>query len=140
MFRSAPVLRVCPESDQWVLELPLVWESDGEIIVVPPGFRTDLASIPRLAQSIVPVNGRHRAAAILHDYLFVIQDRPRADVDRLFLVAMQASGVRLTQRLLMWAAVRVGGWLPWQLNAHSRATDLRGFLQSHGLEVRHAAA
>jgi len=136
MFRTAPVLRTCQESGQWRLELPVVWETPEEIVVIPPGFRTDLASIPRLLQSVVPVNGKHRPAAILHDYLFVVQDRPRDQVDALFLRAMAASGVRTTQRMAMYLAVRLGGWLPWQRNARALAADPRAFLARHGLDRR----
>lgn len=134
MFRTAAVLRTCRESGQWRLEMPMVWETPEEIIVIPPGFRTDLASIPRLLQAIVPVNDKHREAAILHDFLFVVQDRPRDQVDALFLRAMAASGVRTIQRLAMYLAVRIGGWLPWQRNARERAADRRTFLTRHGLK------
>lgn len=134
MFRTAAVLRTCRESGQWRLELPVVWETPEEIIVIPPGFRTDLASIPRLLQAIVPVNDKHREAAILHDYLFVVQDRPREQVDALFLLAMAASGVRTTQRVAMYLAVRIGGWLPWQYNARELAADRGAFRARYGLD------
>ncbi|WP_068634909.1 DUF1353 domain-containing protein [Thauera butanivorans] len=136
MFRTAPVLRACAEAGRWRLELPVVWETPAEIIVIPPGFLTDLASIPRIFHSLIPVNGRHRSAAILHDYLFVVQDRPRDGVDALFLRAMEASGVRWTQRTAMYLAVRLAGWLPWQRNADALAADARAFLARHGLERR----
>lgn len=119
---------------KWQLLTPLVYRSEsGAEIVVPVGFLTDLASIPQVFQGIVPVNDAHRDAAVLHDYLFVIQDRPRAAVDALFLEAMRLSGVRVTQRGVMWAAVRLGGWMPWQHNQRARAADLTAFLHSHGL-------
>lgn len=134
-FRTDPILRARDEAHQWSLVKPLVYETlDGETIVIWPGFVTDLASVPQIFRSLVPVNGRHRAPAILHDYLFVIQDRPRAEVDRLFLEAMEDAGVRWTQRQLMYRAVRLGGWLPWRRNTRALERDPWAYYESHGLD------
>jgi len=121
-FKTSPVLRVGDRPDEWILEMPLYYVTHaGADLVVPPGFVTDLASIPRLLYALFPVNGRHRAAAILHDWLYETQQCSRAESDRLFLDAMEDSGVRWTQRRAMWAGVRAGGWLPWG----RRATNLQ---------------
>lgn len=133
MFRTQLIARAGADDYVWQLECPLVWERAGETIIVPAGFRTDLASIPRLFQNIVPVNGRHRPAAVLHDYLFVVQDRSRAAVDAIFLDAMEAAGVPWAQRWVMYAAVRAGGWLPWRNNAAQREENRAAFLSSYGL-------
>jgi hypothetical protein len=138
MFRAQALLRTVPGSDQFRLEEPLIWDDGAEFIAIPAGFRTDLASVPRAAQPLVPKTGPYNDAAVLHDYLFVVQDRELAAVNRLFLRAMECCGVRFTQRWLIWAAVSVGGWPAWWRNAWALREDRRGFLQSHGLEVRHA--
>lgn len=140
-FLNAAILSVCDESGKWMLVRPLYYRSAaGELIVIPAGFLTDLASIPRAFHWLIPVNGKHRAPAILHDYLFVVQDRSRADVDALFLEAMADAGVRWTQRTAMYAAVRLGGWAPWQHNARARAAASSEFLASHGLVTVHTSA
>lgn len=113
-FASSPVLRVGDQPDEWILDAPLVYvTSAGDALVVPRDFVTDLASIPRVLYSVIPVNGRHRSASILHDWLYETQPFPRAVCDRLFLNAMADSGVRFSQRWAMYLGVRVGGWLPW---------------------------
>lgn len=113
-FRTDPVLRVGDQPDEWILERPLIYVSqDGSVFIVPAGFITDLASIPRLLYAAIPVNGRHRAAAILHDWLYETQRTTRAEADALFLESMASSGVRWSQRMAMWAGVRIGGWVPW---------------------------
>lgn len=120
--------------DGWQLELPLVYEAEsGETIVVPPGFLTDLASIPQLAQAIYPVNDKHRRAAVVHDYLYTIQDRSRAAADLIFLEAMAACDVRWSQRRVMYRAVRLGGWVAWNSNAHSLADNSAAHYRAHGL-------
>lgn len=129
MFKSIPILRPSDKSNEWILESDLIWDD----ITIPAGFITDLASIPRIAQSIIPVNGKHRSAAILHDYLYVIQDRSRGEADELFLNAMESSGVGWLQRRIMHAAVRVGGWMPWNHGAQERRKDLDAWLRFNGL-------
>ncbi len=134
MFHAQPLLRPLRGTDAFRLEEPLVWDDGRRVITVPPGFRTDLASVPRVAQPIIPKTGPYTAAAVLHDYLFVVQDHSFAATNALFRDAMACCGVRLTQRWLIWAAVTAGGWLPWLANAGARAADLRGFLRAYGLE------
>ena len=129
----APSLKVSAEAD-WELDSVMrVITAAGERIEIPTGFLTDLASIPRIFHSVIPVNGKHRLPAILHDYLFVIQDRPRAEADALFQEAMEACGVRWTQRKAMYLAVRAGGWMPWNKNTKDISEDLTGYLKSNGL-------
>lgn len=132
-FLTTPLLRVGWD-DQWSLERPLEYVTlAGEKIVVPPGFITDLASIPHALQGVVPVNGKHRPAAILHDYLYVIQDRSRSEVDSLFLEAMESCEVRFTQRWAMYLAVRAAGWMFWNQNVVERKHDLPQFMRRNGL-------
>lgn len=133
MFRTDLVARSLPVPDLWQLEYPLVWESPEEIIVIPPGFLTDLASIPRAFQWLVPVNGHHRRPAVLHDYLYVIQDRSRAEADRLFLDAMESIGTRWSQRRLMHTAVRSGGWWAWGRSGRAKAADEAEHMKVNGL-------
>lgn len=134
MFLIHPLLDIDDDSGEWRLGTPLVYEAEsGELITVPVGFITDLASIPQIFHSLIPVNGKHRLAAILHDYLFVIQDRTRSEVDALFLEAMEAAGVRLTQRWVMYLTVRAGGWRAWSKNEKARREDAPAFLARNGL-------
>jgi hypothetical protein len=115
MFKTTPILRIF-DDDQWELAAPLIYVSvDLDVITVPEGFVTDLASIPQAFQGLISVNGRHRAPAILHDYLYSIRafDGNRKRCDDLFLEAMASVGVRWSQRWAMYLAVRVGGWVAW---------------------------
>lgn len=115
MFLTECVLRVGIDTDEWILDEDLVYETDvGEIIRVPAGFNTDLASIPRALHAVIPLNGKHRKAAVVHDYLYVTQKKTREASDAIFLEAMRTSGVRYTQRYVMYWGVRIGGWAPWR--------------------------
>jgi hypothetical protein len=132
-FLNVPAL--APAEDmEWRLVQPLFYATkDAEVVQIPAGFITDLASIPRALHAVIPVNGRHRPAAILHDYLYVVQDRSRKAADSLFLEAMELGGVRWTQRYVMYHAVRVGGWLPWMRNEKALREDREHYLRRQGL-------
>ena len=90
----------------WRLSKPLVWESDEELIIVPEGFLTDGASIPRAVWWFAsPMTGQHSRAAVLHDYLCVTSSN-QPETDRLFLKAMEATGVSWMKRQTMFNFVR----------------------------------
>jgi len=93
---------------------------DDRFIRIPHGFVHDLASIPRVFRLFFSVNGRHREAAILHDWLYHNQGLvsefkrfTRAESDKLFLEAMKSSGVGYFKRHSMYWGVRVGGFIAW---------------------------
>ena len=112
-FLNRPAL-LAADDGGWELDHPLHYVSKAEeTITIPKGFWTDLASIPRVAQLAIEVNGPHRPAAILHDYLYSVKDRSRSEADSLFLEAMELSGVGWFTRWAMYSAVRVGGWVAW---------------------------
>lgn len=110
---------------EWVLRKNLAFiTANGRRFVAPRGFITDLASIPKLLRNVIDVNGKHRRAAVLHDYLYVTQQVTRAEADALFLEAMEVLEVGKPTRLVMWAAVRAGGWIYW--NKRAKAADTSG--------------
>lgn len=111
-------LRWRQQHDRWAVLTDIVWEVDhlgsGERVIVPAGFLTDLASVPRGLWPIVAPFGDHGQAAVLHDWLYHQCDqRGRKWADRQFLEAMAALGVGLVKRRVMWSAVRAFGWRRW---------------------------
>lgn len=124
-FLIEPRLQPIGNSDEWELCDPFTVriEEDGkrtEIITVPKGFTTDLASVPRLPGAYLLFAGRGRRSAILHDWLYVNQvDREWAD--SVFLAAMQ-NEVGFVPRNLMYWAVRVGGGAYYQ--THQQANEV----------------
>jgi hypothetical protein len=107
---------------EWVVLSLLGYQSaDGERYYVPPTFITDLASIPRLVHPVLSPNGNSRRAAVLHDYRYCVKQGTREQADALFLEALEAEGVNLITRRLMWLAVRAWGWRYW--NARTGITS-----------------
>lgn len=110
----------------WTLRLPLEYETDigrivpvapdfenGELITVPEGFVTDLASIPAFAQNMISKVGPWDRPAVIHDWLYTTGQRPRAIADKVLLEAMAVTGTGWIRRRLIYAAVRVAGWKAW---------------------------
>jgi hypothetical protein len=99
----------------WALTAPLVWTgTQGDTYVVPGGFVTDFATVPRFVHWLVLPYGAYTRAAVLHDYLIErrINNADPAlrvtsrDTDGIFRRVMQDLGVPWAKRWLMWAAVR----------------------------------
>lgn len=101
-----------------VLEQPFAFlsYSKGEI-VVPAGFDTDYASIPRPFWVIYPPDGGYTEAAVIHDYLYWTLDFTRGESDKVFYEAMTALGVPWLRRQIIYRAVRLGGWVAWNKRA-----------------------
>lgn len=131
-----PTLDIDDEPGIFRLASPLLAITDsGRRIYVPKGFRTDLASIPFFVRGLpgFSVNGAHRLAAIVHDYLYTVQDGSRADADALFLEAMAACDVNVALRSALYAGVRAGGWWAWWQRGRAMAADWFGYMADNGL-------
>jgi hypothetical protein len=108
----------------WALTLPLVWTgTKGDTFVVPTGFVTDFATVPRFLHWEVSPYGAYTRAAVLHDWLLVSlaewTDQTRnggalgwlppaisRDCDGIFRRVMEDLGVPWAKRWTMWTAVR----------------------------------
>lgn len=80
-----------------------------EIITVPAGFITDLASIPRLLWSLMPPNGEYAKAAIIHDYLYDNAINNKKYADDVFFEAMTVLGVCTWRTYVIFWAARMFG-------------------------------
>jgi len=84
-------------------------KANDEIITVPVGFITDLASIPRIFWTILPPNGKYAKAAVIHDYLYANKIKTKEYADNIFLEAMEVLGVEETKRYIIYYAVKAFG-------------------------------
>lgn len=104
------------DEDEWILLEPYVRQTPFGEVTVPPGFRTDLASVPRQVWRLYPKFGRWTGAAVVHDYLYRSPGhlgRTRAEADIVFDALLHRDGVRLGDRRIMVAAVREFGGSSW---------------------------
>jgi hypothetical protein len=82
-------------------------------VVVPSGYVTDFASIPRAVHFIISPFGKHAEAAVIHDWLYTLgtpKDRKgRRTADKAFVKALRLLEVNFFKRQIMYWAVRIGG-------------------------------
>lgn len=84
-------------------------DDNSDVISVPAGFITDLATIPRIFWTLLPPDGKYAKAAIIHNYLYDNALRTKKEADLIFLDGMTVLGVPKWKRTIMYYAVRLFG-------------------------------
>lgn len=130
-FTNALIIKDEGDGKYWSIQAPFRYcigrEDSGRYVEVPEGFKTDLASVPRAMQWIIPKLGKYNHAAVVHDYLYRHQvywiktagrsrmtvTATRKKADDIFKEAMKVCGVGKWRRNLIYAGVRAGGWVGW---------------------------
>jgi hypothetical protein len=99
------------DDERWRLLAMLAFCSAkyDRMIIVPAGFETDFASVPRVPLAYWLFAGVGQAAAVVHDALYSNGTVPRLMADEVFLEAMEACGVSAWRRWPMYWAVRAFG-------------------------------
>lgn len=98
-------------------------EGSDEFVIIPRGFHTDFASVPRAFWMIIPPDGKYSQAAVLHDYLYSCHGilpevtYQRKTCDKIFIEAMAVLEVPTWKRRVMYRAVRMFAWLGWKKHA-----------------------
>lgn len=115
MSRFVTPLRAEKSGPHWTILQPLIYESDvaQRVFIVPEGFVTDFASVPRLPLAFLLTGDQAHEAAVIHDYIYAHKLLTRSQADAVFKEAMGVSGEPGWRAWLMWAGVRLGGWVAW---------------------------
>ncbi len=110
--------------NQWNLNEPFEYINPPIEIIVPAGFTTDGASIPRIVWTIIgsPWSGRYARASVVHDYLYQTMQFTRYQTDLIFYQAMGILGVPRWKRSLMHFSVRSVAWLCWNKHAKKKSS------------------
>jgi hypothetical protein len=112
-FTTNPGYIPLADGKNWRLESPLVYYRgmDEALLIVPTGFVTDFASVPRIAWAVLPAEGKYDSAACLHDYLYRTHKFSQSVCDDILREAMQSSGVPAWQVLVIyWGVHLFGHW------------------------------
>ena len=125
VFTSTLIVSPLSDGSTWVLMRVFGYdvgaEDSGDHIDISIGFQTDFASIPRPFWVILPKWGKYGNAAVVHDWLYWTQERPRRASDEILLEAMGVLGVGSVTRYAIFWAVRAFGWIAWLRNQADRA-------------------
>lgn len=123
-FLSEPKLTI--KSDKlFTLNEPLCYRGRDEVFIVPAGFDTDFATVPKFLTWLLPTYGAYTLAAILHDYFCTNLRLDTSvvnpvDADGIFRRVMEEARVPLVRRWLLWTGVRWGAIF----NQHRRRGSL----------------
>lgn len=123
----APFLQPFADGEDWMLQSPMVFtagKNNSLTVIVPRGFVTDYASIPRALRLLFPRNGDYGNAAIVHDYLYWRQDCTRAQSDNIMAIGMKEAGVPTATLRAVHVGVRLGGQGGWDNNRRNRDSGL----------------
>lgn len=106
-----PLIVVEINDGSWQLTRPFMYDSIvyGSRIIVPRGFVTDFASVPRVPFAYWLTGDTAHKASVIHDFLYRTKPCARSVADAVFLEAMGADGQPLWRRKLMWLGVRLFG-------------------------------
>lgn len=110
-FLSEWVDSTSRDGEEFTLTRAVTYVGKYGTYVVPAGYVTDFASVPRLLWWFTPKSGPWNKAAIVHDWLITNGllgeiDITSARVDREFRDALKACDVSWVRRWLMWDGVR----------------------------------
>ena len=102
------------EGKIWEMLSPLVFvvvvDGVSYLIRVPPGFRTDFASVPRIPLAFWLFGGIGDYAAACHDWLYTTGEYPREICDAIFReVLIHVDGAGEFRAGAMHLGVRLGG-------------------------------
>ena len=86
----------------------------GELITIPAGTTSDGASTPPALWVTIPPFGKYWKAAVLHDYLYRITKRPKAECDSILLEAMESLGVNEIEAHAIYEGVHLGGEISFE--------------------------
>jgi hypothetical protein len=96
----------------WIVRTPMIYETPEGQFVVPAGYLTDHASVPRVFTNIVPpVQSEVAEASVLHDWLYNkdSEDVPREFADLCLRELTIAKGGSTSLAYTAYTAVRLGG-------------------------------
>lgn len=101
-------------------DIPYIYH--GKRYIIPVGFKSDGASIPRWFWRLIghPFDMRYLPQAIFHDYLYNRQILTRAESDRVLYEDTKATCSWL-RRWAIYRALRWFGWIAW--NNHKKANE-----------------
>ena len=139
VFTEALVVSPLSDGRTWVILRPFSYDvgsvDSDDTVRVSTGFMTDFASIPRLFWFFLPCWGKYGNAAVIHDWLYWVQERSRHEADSIMLEGMTVLKVPLWQKYAIYFTVRSFGWMAWKRNQWDRNEGFQRVLVNYRLVV-----
>jgi hypothetical protein len=124
-----PTVKAFNDNKDWMLVEDVVYKigNTTDQIVVPAGFVTDFATIPKVLGRIFALSphDRYSRAAIVHDFLYWAKPCSRLQSDNILMIAMTESGVETSVANDVYNGVTSpGGEVAWNRNKKEREQGL----------------
>jgi len=123
--KNLPTIWLTRVGEHWITQSDYLIEVPvrNESLLIPIGFRFDLASVPRWAWTLIAPFELSLIAPLVHDYFYSLDgakripgwDSPvtREEADEIFLALMLIEGVPKWKAHLAYRAVRLASWIWW---------------------------
>jgi hypothetical protein len=113
-----------PDRQEWEVLSDLIYQrGNGDIIIVPRGIFSDLASSRNAP--LFPSDGPYNREAVLHDFLYQGQFFPRRMADDIMREAMECNPCVPKAKIpVMYRTVRLFGYFHWNKKKVVRARIL----------------
>lgn len=114
------------ESNSYILGNHFTAKIDDRVVIVKKGFKTDLASIPRLLWPILnPYELNSMKPAILHDWMYFCHiGFTRKESDDIFYSSLIDNRVHPAKAYLYYIAVRLFGWMHFNKDTSCEANSI----------------
>jgi len=89
------------------------FEHENISFIVPKGFITDFSSVPQVFWSLIPAHCNASMPSVIHDYICQFAVLPRYQCDAIFLKLLKLEKIASWQYNLMYAYVRIFGWITY---------------------------
>ena len=117
MYDGELILKPMPDGESWWVQQPFYFLLDLKYEKIKPGFITDFASIPKAFQWFEqPATGKHRTAAVCHDWMYSEHPCSRKEADDTFLTLMLHDGYNQYKAHILYIIVRLFGGSHWNKN------------------------
>jgi hypothetical protein len=129
---------VCEFDNTESLLAPLEYYSDllERKLVVPTGFVTDFASVPRVLGAYLLFGGKGRRASALHDMLYTSRIVDRETADLVLREALLATGYSRFTAQAFYLGVRAGGQSHWDKDSVPQPLHVDAALEADALMLR----
>jgi len=116
-LKSSVIVKLNTHDHSWTLYQELKAIINNKYIVVPKGFTTDFASVPKVLKGLIPFEFLYNQIVVIHDYLYSTKIVSRKEADLILkegLLLLDNYSVKAKiYSSIFYSAVRLFGGSHW---------------------------
>lgn len=98
---------------------------DDDYHLIPAGFVTDLASVPRIPIAFLCLGGRGKKAAVVHDWLYATGFYNQRACDFYFYMLLRETGIGFIAARMFLFGLNIGGFKAYNDYERKRKEQLK---------------